>query len=187
MNLFAIVAAPVIADGLTTVLIACARSWSGAGERSPRHKNGRQLARATSAHRRGDDRPGARGTTATAPVARRPQSHAGRRRAHRGEPGEICARVQRGLARRRIDLSPLATPPRLRRRPDPWSTAKRSLEHDDFEVLFGRVGWQGVLDRWDVTSAILPVEAPCAQLFAASQSWRAEYTDERNVIFVRTR
>jgi len=61
------------------------------------------------------------------------------------------------------------------------------LEHDYFEVLFSRPGWQKVLDRWYITSAIVLADVPCAQLFATSPAWRLDYSDERNLIFVRNR
>lgn len=60
------------------------------------------------------------------------------------------------------------------------------LEQDYFTVLYGRSGWQDVLDRWGITAAIVPAEAPCARLLEASREWRVDYADERNVIFVRS-
>lgn len=57
--------------------------------------------------------------------------------------------------------------------------------NDYLTVFLGRRGWDAVLDRWRVSSAIVATSAPCAELLRASPSWKLEYGDEKNLIFSR--
>jgi hypothetical protein len=56
---------------------------------------------------------------------------------------------------------------------------------DYFTVLYGRPGWTSVLDRWGITSAIVPMGTPCAARLRASPAWGLEYKDARIAIFSR--
>jgi hypothetical protein len=63
----------------------------------------------------------------------------------------------------------------------------RFMVDDYLTVLYARPGWQRVLDRWQVTAAILiPDASPCLGAFQASPAWRVSYEDAQNVLFVRT-
>jgi hypothetical protein len=57
--------------------------------------------------------------------------------------------------------------------------------NDYFTVLYGRPGWEKVLDRWHVTSAILTADAPCTGVFRASGVWQVAYEDRESVVMVR--
>jgi hypothetical protein len=60
------------------------------------------------------------------------------------------------------------------------------IAHDYMTVLLGDAQWQGVLDRWSVTSAIVSTWAPCAERLRQSSAWRIDYEDAAIVLFVRT-
>jgi hypothetical protein len=59
------------------------------------------------------------------------------------------------------------------------------MMHDYFAVLYGQPGWQKVLDRWDITSAIVLTSGPCAALFEASPAWTERYRDTETLIVER--
>jgi hypothetical protein len=59
------------------------------------------------------------------------------------------------------------------------------MMQDYFTVFLGRPGWDAVLDRWAITSAIVPTSAPCAALFAASPTWVERYRDAQTLIVER--
>jgi hypothetical protein len=186
MNLCAIVAAPVLADGLTSVLMAwrpeLVRRWRAIAEAQERDGSWRVqlpvIAALTIALALGgklrlreslDDVILTRG--AAEHIAANPNRFA---RAFNVDSlgGSLIYRLYPDHRVFVDDRTPIYGEP--------------FFEHDYFEVLFSRPGWQGVLDRWEITSAILLADAPCAQLFAASPAWRLDYADEKNVIFVRT-
>jgi hypothetical protein len=52
-------------------------------------------------------------------------------------------------------------------------------------VLLGHDGWGAILAKWGVTSAIVSTWAPCFERFRASPEWHADYVDDRIGIFVR--
>ncbi len=54
-----------------------------------------------------------------------------------------------------------------------------------FSVLRGTPGWEDVLDRWGVRSAVVRADAPAAQLLAASPIWESVHRDDRTALFVR--
>ena len=54
-----------------------------------------------------------------------------------------------------------------------------------FEVLFARNRWREVLAEYGVTSAVIAVGAPCTALFRASPDWELAFEDEKNAIFFR--
>lgn len=54
-----------------------------------------------------------------------------------------------------------------------------------FQVAFARPGWKDVLDRWGVTSAILPRGATLVSLLRESPEWKEVYSDELNALFRR--
>ncbi len=58
--------------------------------------------------------------------------------------------------------------------------------NDYFTVLYGRAGWEAVLDRWGVTAAVMATSTRCATLLRASAGWTEVYADDRNLIVVRT-
>jgi hypothetical protein len=53
-------------------------------------------------------------------------------------------------------------------------------------ILTGQPGWQERLDRYDVDSAIVAATAPCATLLRAEPGWQVAYEDEQNVLFFRS-
>jgi hypothetical protein len=55
-----------------------------------------------------------------------------------------------------------------------------------FVVLYGKKQWHDVLERFGLTSAIVNVDTVCATLFRTLPDWRVVYEDEKNAIFVRT-
>jgi hypothetical protein len=57
--------------------------------------------------------------------------------------------------------------------------------NDYFKVLYGREGWEAVLDRWAITSAIVSTATRPATMLRETAGWRVEYEDDRVVIFVR--
>jgi hypothetical protein len=57
--------------------------------------------------------------------------------------------------------------------------------NDYFAVLYGRAGWEGVLDRWGITTAVASTATRCATLLRESPAWTVEYADERNLIVSR--
>jgi hypothetical protein len=56
---------------------------------------------------------------------------------------------------------------------------------DYFTVLNGRSGWQEVLARWQITSAIVSAEAPCTGVLRASPDWRVVYEDRQTILLER--
>jgi hypothetical protein len=56
---------------------------------------------------------------------------------------------------------------------------------DYFTVQYGRPGWQAVLDRWQITRAIVVPSTVSAAVLRASADWDVAYEDEQNVIFAR--
>jgi hypothetical protein len=63
---------------------------------------------------------------------------------------------------------------------------ERFVDGDYLTVLFGRPGWQDVLDRWQVTAAIVTTWAPCEAMLRAAPGWAVDYADARITIFIRT-
>ena len=59
------------------------------------------------------------------------------------------------------------------------------VDHDYFTVLYARPGWEDVLTRWQVDSAIVNVDAACASLLRASPHWDTVFEDERVALFNR--
>jgi len=47
-------------------------------------------------------------------------------------------------------------------------------------------GWQGVLDRWNVQTILIPPASALAQALRIDPQWSAPYSDSRAVVFVRT-
>ena len=62
---------------------------------------------------------------------------------------------------------------------------ERFIDDDYLTVLFGRPGWRDVLDRWQVTAAIVTTWAPCEAVLRAAPGWTVDYADDRITIFVR--
>jgi hypothetical protein len=56
---------------------------------------------------------------------------------------------------------------------------------DYFAVLYGKVGWQDVLDRHGLRAAIVTAGTSCATLLRTSPEWKVVYEDEKNVLFLR--
>jgi hypothetical protein len=56
---------------------------------------------------------------------------------------------------------------------------------DYVPVVAASARWQDVLARWDVDSAILNAETPCATLLRTSPEWTEVYADEQNVLMLR--
>jgi hypothetical protein len=52
-------------------------------------------------------------------------------------------------------------------------------------VLRARPSWREVLERWDVTSAVVKKGAPCVTLLREARDWHVEYEDAQNAIFFR--
>ncbi len=63
---------------------------------------------------------------------------------------------------------------------------ERFVDEDYLTVLLGRPGWRDVLDRWQVTSAIVTTWAPCEAVLRAAPEWTVDYADARITVFVRT-
>jgi hypothetical protein len=59
------------------------------------------------------------------------------------------------------------------------------IMNDYFTVLYGRGGWEAVLDRWGITAAIVATGTRPASLLRAMPEWRVDYEDARSVIFTR--
>jgi hypothetical protein len=59
------------------------------------------------------------------------------------------------------------------------------MERRYYRVLYGRRGWRKVLDRYGVTAAVVDVGALCTALLRASPGWEVAYEDGMNVIFFR--
>ena len=55
-----------------------------------------------------------------------------------------------------------------------------------FAVFFGRKEWRKVLDKYHITSAVLASSASCVTLFREAPDWKLVFEDDRNVIFFRT-
>jgi hypothetical protein len=58
---------------------------------------------------------------------------------------------------------------------------------DYFPVLYGHDDWAAVLDRWQLDAAIVAVGTPIATLLRASPAWTVEYSDATNLIATRAR
>jgi hypothetical protein len=54
-----------------------------------------------------------------------------------------------------------------------------------FEVLYARKGWKDVLGDYGVTSALMGVGSPCTTLFRSSPEWELAFEDDKNAIFFR--
>lgn len=54
-----------------------------------------------------------------------------------------------------------------------------------FRVLDAAPGWQAVLDRWRVTAAIVVTDTPTTAALRASPDWRVDYTDDQTTLFTR--
>ncbi len=54
-----------------------------------------------------------------------------------------------------------------------------------FTVLDGAPGWQAVLDRWNVSTAIVSTSTAAAAALRASSAWRVDYGDEQTTLFTR--
>jgi hypothetical protein len=61
------------------------------------------------------------------------------------------------------------------------------IESDYFAVLYARRGWEDVLARWDVDSAIVDAEAACATVLRESPAWQVAFEDEHVVVLYRRR
>jgi hypothetical protein len=59
------------------------------------------------------------------------------------------------------------------------------ITKDYFTVLYGKTGWQDVLDRYELTAAAVSVDRPCTQLLRASPDWKVVFEDDKNVLFER--
>jgi len=65
------------------------------------------------------------------------------------------------------------------------------LYHDEFMIgvylkaASGGADWKDVLDRWGVTSAILPQGAKLANLLRESPEWKEVHADDWNALFLR--
>jgi hypothetical protein len=57
---------------------------------------------------------------------------------------------------------------------------------DYFTVFDGGPGWQSILDRWGVTSAIVATGTPIAPVLRASPAWTVDYEDEQTLVGTRT-
>ncbi len=60
------------------------------------------------------------------------------------------------------------------------------IMNDYFTVFYGRDGWEAVLDRWGITSAIVSTASRSATVLRDSPSWTVVYEDERNLILSRS-
>jgi hypothetical protein len=60
------------------------------------------------------------------------------------------------------------------------------IMNDYFKVFYGKAGWHEVLDRYGLTAAIVSKDALCTQLLRDSADWRVAYEDDKNAIFTRT-
>jgi hypothetical protein len=56
---------------------------------------------------------------------------------------------------------------------------------DYFAVFDGGPGWQSILDRWRVTSAIVATGTPIAPVLRASPAWRVDYEDAQTLVCSR--
>jgi hypothetical protein len=54
-----------------------------------------------------------------------------------------------------------------------------------FEVVYARKGWRKVLTKYRVTAAIVAVGAPCTVLFREAPDWQLAFDDGKNAIFFR--
>ena len=61
----------------------------------------------------------------------------------------------------------------------------RFIMDDYFKVLYGEAGWRDVLDRWGVTAAVVGKRTVCTELLREWTDWKIAYEDDRNVIFLR--
>src|SRR5579862_2300919 len=59
------------------------------------------------------------------------------------------------------------------------------ITKDYFTVLYGKAGWQDVLDRYELTAAAVSADRPCTTLLRASADWKVVFEDDKNVLFVR--
>jgi hypothetical protein len=57
---------------------------------------------------------------------------------------------------------------------------------DYFTVFDGGPGWQSILDRWGVTSAIVATGTPIAPVLRASPAWTVDYEDAQTLVCSRT-
>ena len=57
---------------------------------------------------------------------------------------------------------------------------------DYFTVFDGAPGWQSILERWGVTSAIVATGTPIAPVLRASSAWTVDYEDAQTLICSRT-
>ena len=54
-----------------------------------------------------------------------------------------------------------------------------------YRVLYGQRGWRKVLDRYGVPAAVVDPGAQCTALLRASPGWEVVYEDRMNAIFFR--
>jgi len=56
---------------------------------------------------------------------------------------------------------------------------------DYFTVFDAQPGWEAILDRWGVTSAIVATGTPIAPVLRASATWRLEHEDAQTLLVSR--
>jgi len=54
-----------------------------------------------------------------------------------------------------------------------------------FKVFYAKPGWRDVLDRYGLTAAVVSKDALCTQLLRDSADWKIAYEDDKNAIFFR--
>jgi hypothetical protein len=59
------------------------------------------------------------------------------------------------------------------------------IMNEYFKVLYAKPGWRDVLDRYHLTAAVVSKETVTTELLRASPSWKVAYEDDKNVIFLR--
>jgi len=57
--------------------------------------------------------------------------------------------------------------------------------HEYFPVRYAQQGWRDVLSKYGVTAAVVASDAQCATLLQASAEWELAYQDKTNAIFLR--
>ncbi|MBI4100673.1 hypothetical protein HY439_02930 [Candidatus Microgenomates bacterium] len=66
-----------------------------------------------------------------------------------------------------------------------WKKDKHIILNDHDEIIHTRIGFEEIINFWQIKSFLIPVDSPLAQYLKISSAWEKVYEDKIAVIFVR--